>query len=267
MDNMLEIILGASLMASQAIMAEYQKATTTITTKPDNSPVTPADMASHEIFKTILTQYYPGIPLVSEEDFDADKFPPADNYFLLDPLDGTKEFIKKSGEFSISLALIEHGRPTFGAIWQPTINSGYLGGKPGVYFYDGAGDMAAPLSDPAKKLQKISQPKKLPDVAIVVSPSDPYPERFEKILGKKITRVARRGSALKFFALLDGTANYYPRTAPSYEWDIAAGHALIAPFGGTLLPIDKNPAPLDGATMTMAYGKVGAKNSHFICAI
>ena len=248
---MLEVILAASITAGHAIMTEYQKPTITVMTKPDNSPVTPADLASHEIFKTMLAKHYPAIPLVSEEDFHAENFPPADSYFLLDPLDGTKEFIKKSGEFSISLALIEHGRPTFGAIFQPTLHCGYLGGKKdGVYFYDG------------KSLQKITLPKKLPDTAIVVSPSDPYPERFEKMLGKKINRVIRHGSALKFFSLINGTANHYPRTAPSYEWDIAAGHALIMQCGGDLLAVNQQQQP-----MPMTYGKPDARNGHFICTI
>ena len=260
MDNLLKIILDASLLASQAILAEYQKPTTTIITKPDNSPVTPADLASHDIFKKILGEHFPAIPLVSEEDFEADKFPPADNYFLLDPLDGTREFIKKTGEFSISIALVTNGQPTFGAIFHPTTNSGYLGGKgQGVYFYHH--DNAKEQGD----LQKVTKPKILDHTAIVVSPSDPYPERFEKMLGMPIDHVARRGSALKFFSLIDGTANFYPRTAPSYEWDIAAGHALVAELGGHLRSVDKTQQK--EMNTEMSYGKATAKNGHFICTI
>ncbi|MGI9461261.1 MAG: 3'(2'),5'-bisphosphate nucleotidase CysQ family protein [Alphaproteobacteria bacterium] len=250
MENFLSVILNLSLVASRAIMDEYQKDNITITRKPDNSPVTSADIASHDIFKKTLYQYYPTIPLVSEEDFHPDSYPPQGDYFLLDPLDGTGEFIKKTGEFSISLAFIKGGVPCFGVICHPPTRHGYIGGDEGVYIYH------------EKNLQKITPPTTSTDTNIVVSPHDKTPMRFENILGKTINGICHRGSALKFFALLEGKANHYPRTTPSYEWDIAAGHALIKKLGGEFMAIDKA-----GKKQKMTYGKPDAKNHHFICYI
>ncbi len=265
MKNLLQVALQCSLAASQAIMDYYNAGNFNITIKPDKSPVTPADMASHNIFSNLLAQHFPTIPLVSEEDFHPNSFPPASKYFLLDPLDGTKEFIKKSGEFSISLGLIENNMPVFGAIFHPATNMGYFGGTcmnhetivdaagqvdQAIYFYDGT------------NFQLRTKPKNLPFAAAVLSMNDMRPERFEKMIGKKIEKTCYRGSALKFFSLFDGSANYYPRTAPCCEWDIAGGHALINQLGGKLIAIDEN-----NQAHPMSYGKANARSGHFLCSL
>lgn len=282
-NNLTTISLQLARAASTAIMAIYRCDHIDITTKPDGSPVTAADMAAHDIFAKGLAQHFPTIPLVSEEDFHPTQFPPVagvrhgidtptmvDSYFLLDPVDGTREFIRKTGEFAINVGLVVAGRPVFGLIWHPPSDSGYSGGIDGVFFH--RGDVATAVKPPAAVLDADGDsgehiktndgnaaPLNAAPLNIVVSPSDKNPYRFEKMLQRKIDRISYRGSSLKFFSLFDGSANCYPRTAPSYEWDIAAGDALLRGLGGRLITAD------NGRDMT--YGKKGALNGHFIATI
>lgn len=269
--------------AGQAIIQEYENPNVTISQKPDGSPVTSADLASDEIIRHGLAQAFPEIALVTEESFSGEQFPPKNpNYFLIDPLDGTKEFIKRSGEFAINIGLIIAGQPCFGVIWHPLSNSGYIGGIIShahhyLQFYSG-GKMIN-LLDPSITVNAVSVLSEnllqvMQKIQLVVSPMEKNPQRFLPLLQKKLAQLQPsistpmpdlatteyRGSSLKFFALLEGSARFYPRFAPSYEWDIAAGHALLRGLNGHVEKWDKDY----NIFSEMDYGKKNAFNGAFL---
>jgi len=210
--------------------------------KADKSPVTAADEASEAILRKGLDRILPGVPVIAEEGVAAGDLPePGGEFFLVDPLDGTREFVAGLGEYAINLALVSGGVPQIGLIYAPA--SGIL--------YAGCGGSAVRAALPpggdfdrgkAAPIRARPRPARLV-VAVSRSYPDQATERFLATLA--IERRLVMGSALKFAAVAEGLADAYPRLAPLNEWDVAAGHALVVAAGGSV------QAPDGGA---LSYG-------------
>ena len=217
----------------------------TVASKSDNSPVTEADRAVDAFLAPHLARLFPGIPVVTEEQADSHGQVITGPFFLVDPIDGTKEFIARTGEFTINVALIEEGRPVAGIVSAPALERIFVGvtGK-------GAFEIAA---DGAQR--RLAVRPCAADMTAVASRSHNTPATDAFLETNRITERVSAGSSLKFCLLAAGEADVYPRFGPTMEWDTAAGHAVLAAAGGMVLLEGGDP---------LAYGKPGYRNPDFI---
>ena len=243
-DDFVAHLLAITRDAEQVVMRYYSNLQhDDVTRKADNSPVTAADHASHELLLAALQALTPEIPVLSEESIAADiaarlSWPVV---WVVDPLDGTKEFIANTGEFTINIALVSDGRPLLGLLARPTTGEIFVG-IPGLgaWCYCQEADEREVRTALRTRLLDRSVP-----VTILAS-SRHSPARVDAVmqaLSGLASGVARSdaGSALKFSALATGSADVYPRTSPCYEWDVAAGDALVEAAGGCVLGLDGEP--------------------------
>ena len=255
-DNQLDTLLRIAKTAGNAILSVYQRAgDIDVTIKDDNSPLTEADRDAHEIIIAELKEFTPSIPILSEESdgTSVDERLSWSRYWLVDPLDGTKEFIKRNGEFTVNIALINKGAPELGIVHVPVTNISYLG-KTGV----GAWKVAA--TGEADAISTTNFDLNPGQVRIVASRShrgdllDQLINTMEAELGK--AEVVSMGSSLKICLLAEGKADIYPRLAPTSEWDTAAAHAVLAAAGGDIV---------DTEFQALRYNqKESMLNPHFI---
>lgn len=248
-------VIEATLEASKAILSIYQTDFTPII-KTDGSPVTQADLASSEIIRTHLSKT--NIPITGEEKAKT-PYVERKNWeksWCVDPLDGTKEFVRKNGEFVINIALIEKQQPLFGLIAAPIYKKILIAEK-------GIGAFQFNYEDafqPQKwiPLQSLTPPKK--PIGIISSRSHYSGKMLQLAEWIKLQygnyENTNMGSALKFFELVNQTADIYPRFAPTMEWDIAAGQAIYESIGGRVVD-EKTRNPL-------VYNKENLTNPHFI---
>ncbi|MBT3069927.1 3'(2'),5'-bisphosphate nucleotidase CysQ [Rhodomicrobium sp. Az07] len=217
--------------------------------KADRSPVTDADVACEHIILEALSRLATDIPVVAEEALSCGAVPKMrDRFFLVDPVDGTKEFIRANGEFTVNIAMIENHAPVFGLVYAPAFSDCYvtLGHERAVRLKLVPDHNPAPRT--AHEFAPISgeRPHSRGFTAIVSrSNQTPEAERFLRRIGDP--PCARMGSSLKFGVVARGDADVYPRFAPTSEWDIAAGHALVNAAGGCVLTEAGDP---------LGYGKV-----------
>ena len=259
MDEKIIRAINASLLAGKKILDIYSMEFE-VEFKKDESPLTRADKEADEIIKSLLGN---DIPILSEEgkNIPYEIRKDWDQFWLVDPLDGTKEFIKKNGEFTVNIALIENQTPKLGIVYVPVTNTLYLGEeKLGSYKIENVNspitDLNSLLKD-AINLQETALPGKY---TIVASRSHltPETETFinEKRLKYGIVELVSKGSSLKLCLVAEGLANAYPRLAPTMEWDTAAAHA-VAKFA--------NCKVIDYNTKTeMVYNKENLLNPHFL---
>lgn len=226
-------IIDIALKAGEEIMTVYAQ-DFSVEIKGDNSPLTLADQKSNGIIINALKELYPDIPIISEETkvMAYDERKDWNAYWLVDPLDGTKEFIKKNGEFTVNIALMEKGEPVLGVVYAPAKKLMWYGAK---------GEGSFKINEDGSKvaLEKGSNWRDLEKVNVVGSRSHMSKETEEfvaelKQLGKEVEFVSS-GSSLKFCLVAEGKADVYPRLAPTMEWDTAAGHAVVAIAGGKVL--------------------------------
>jgi len=221
--------------AGKAIMEVY-KSDFDIEVKDDNSPLTKADKDSHKIITKSLKKLYPSIPIISEEAslISTDERFKWKKYFLIDPLDGTKEFIKKNGEFTVNIALIENNKPIMGIIHAPSENVTYWGSNL----------TGAKIFKDGQTINISTSHKRERNLKILVSRSHQSEslrrglKRINKYYDIEILEI---GSSLKFCLLASGEVDLYPRFSPTSEWDIAAGQAIIESAGGYMSDFDKKP--------------------------
>lgn len=236
--------------ADSAILEIYHSDHFGAEIKGDNSPVTKADLAAHHILVKELAELTPNIPIVSEEDPSSLSMPKEnDTYWLIDPLDGTKEFIKRNDEFTCNLALIENGHPTLGFVSIPAKEELYFGGK----------QLGAFLQSGQLSPCRIKHQPKAGVTRVVASKShlnDETKSFIDKLTGK--VELVQAGSSLKFIKIATGEADLYPRLAPTCEWDTAAAHAVLEGAGGKVLQADNLNA--------VVYGKDEILNPHFIAS-
>lgn len=213
--------------AGIAIM-DVRRAGFDVVYKDDHSPLTRADQASHEVITRALAQAYPDIPVLSEEGKDLAYAERAawKRLFIVDPLDGTKEFVKELGEFCVCIALAEDGFPTLGAVHVPVWNKTYVGGLGLGAFRREAGGPWTPIA------VRKPDPQAL---VILASRSHPSPELETYLADKTVAERITAGSALKFCLVAEGRADLYPRFNPTREWDTAAGQAVVEGAGGSVV--------------------------------
>lgn len=239
--------------AGEAIMNLFRgKEEFSATLKVDHTPVTSADLVSNQIITSYLTERYPGIPVISEE---TDHLPYSvrktySQVWLLDPLDGTREFLNRSGEFTINLGLVSDGVPIGGFIYVPVTGRFYFGLR---------GKGAYELSDSGKRQLTASRfSLHYPGIRVVMSRTHTESATLAYINRLKDPRIIHQGSALKFIAIADGMADYYPRMLHIMEWDTAAGQVLIEEAGGSMIdPETGHP---------LVYNKESLVNPFFIAS-
>ena len=214
--------------------------------KKDMSPVTIADLESEKIIIKGLKKIF-NKPIIFSEESNNKSKKKLKNFWLVDPLDGTKEFIKKNGEFTVNIAFVKDNKPFFGIIYAPKLKKTYIGTNKETYKVVGQ-----------KNFKKII-PKKEPIKTMIISRSHSTKNESEKLKKKyNIKKILFLGSSLKFCYIAEGIAHIYPRSGTTYEWDTAAGHAIINGAGGK---IETNKGK------ELKYGKKDFINRSFIAKI
>ena len=214
--------------------------------KADHSPVTDADEEAEALILAELAVAFPGVPVVAEEEAAAGRVAQVgQRFFLVDPVDGTKEFVKRSGEFTVNIAEVIDGAPIAGVVYAPAI---------GRLFVGAAGKGAFELSG---KIMRSIAARAMPADGLVAVSSKSHPDAKTAALLKTMTIKDNitAGSSLKFCLVAAGEADIYPRAGTTMEWDTAAGHAVLAAAGGSVTTWDGAP---------FIYGKPGFENGAFI---
>lgn len=266
--NVIDII-GIALKAGEIILNVYEGDDFGIERKEDYSPLTIADKQSHDLIISELEKIDPHTPIISEEGNHElyEKRKGWKTFWLVDPLDGTKEFIKRNGEFTVNIALIENGVPVFGVIYAPVLDHIYVGSKSsGAYKLDDASQKTKQMrttSDWLTAAQKLPLATKNRPFTVIASRShrsketENYMNQLEKQHGEIVAISA--GSSLKLCLVAEGTADVYPRFAPTMEWDTAAGHAIVLGAGGSVVRADTSEP--------LTYNKESLLNPSFIAKL
>ena len=251
--ELLEAMITASVKAGHAAHEIYTSGFE-VERKADQTPVTVADRAAEAIILEHLRKVAPEIPVVAEEEVAAGRLPAyGTEFFLVDPLDGTKEFIQHIGDFTVNIALVRDGDPILGVVYAPVTSALYIGDVPAGRAQRSRHPPGSTHSAPRDPISVRSAPER--GLTVVVSRSHSTPETETYLEKYRVAERVSVGSSLKFCLVAAGEADLYPRLGPTMEWDTAAGHAVLVAAGGSVL------AP-GGAPMT--YGKSGLRNSHFI---
>lgn len=238
MDVLLQVARRAALEAGDAIMVLYASGDFEEVTKADNSPLTKADKAAHDIISRHLSST--GLPVLSEEGIhtayaERAKWP---WFWLVDPLDGTKEFLKRNGEFTVNIALMHRDIPVAGVVFAPCLNTIYYGSKE-TGIYKEVGKKQTQLTPLQKRIQFSALLQK-PAVIVVASRSHLTPETEQFINQFRSFNCMSMGSSLKLMLLAEGKADIYPRFAPTMEWDTAASHAILNALNRSIYMADLN---------------------------
>lgn len=214
--------------------------------KADASPVTEADQRAEALIVPALCALLPGVPVVAEEAVSAGAVPVVvDRFWLVDPLDGTKEFISRNGEFTVNVALVEDGLPVLGVVFAPAI---------GRLFAGVVGQMAF-VEDCCGRREILARFQPDEGLTVVASRSHGDVDALEKFLsGRKVNDIRGAGSSLKLCLVASGEADVYPRLGRTMEWDIAAGQAVLMAAGGSVEDLQGH---------ALHYGKPGFENPHF----
>ena len=222
---LLDVALDLALEAGRRILTVYQS-DFAVTHKDDDSPLTQADLASHALITETLGKVAPVMPLLSEEDAD---IPYAvrrgwQRYWLIDPLDGTREFVKRNGEFTVNIALVEDHRPILGVVHAPALSLTY-----------GAARGVGAFRVDDHRVRTAIATSRAPRRMTVVASRSHRDADTERVMARLPEHEAvSRGSSLKFCLVADGTADFYPRFGPTSEWDTAAGQCLVEQAGGAV---------------------------------
>jgi 3'(2'), 5'-bisphosphate nucleotidase len=227
--------------------------------KDDNSPVTDADELAEKIILAGLGRLYPDIAVLAEESFAAGFRPDIGSAFILvDPVDGTKEFINKNGEFTVNIALIEEGKPTAGCVYAPAIGRIFVGGT-----HAWAGSLAPGQTVVREKLETIqTRTRSAHGLKAVMSRSHVDEKTLAFAETEGVTEKVSAGSSLKFCLVADGTADVYPRFGPTREWDTGAGHAVLNAAGGCVLEPNGTPFMYGKETVEYLNGAFIAWGNH-----
>jgi 3'(2'), 5'-bisphosphate nucleotidase len=263
MDKLIEIAIKASVEAGKAIMEIYNT-DFNIEYKDDSSPLTTADNTSHHIISGHLE--LTGLPILSEEGkhLSYEERKDWQQFWLVDPLDGTKEFIKKNGEFTVNIALINHGEPIAGVIYVPVSDVLYVGIENlGASKLLSTDEFEGSIEDLRKKAINLPENKTGDAFRVVASRShlSKETEAFIEKLKKdyKNIQTVSKGSSLKLCLIAEGAADIYPRFAPTMEWDTGAGHAIVRASGGRVVMADDE-------TKEIVYNKESLLNPWFIAS-
>jgi 3'(2'), 5'-bisphosphate nucleotidase len=250
------IALAFAQICSEAavVVMEVYNSDFEVRTKDDKSPVSDADEGAELIILARLNEIFPDIPVLAEESFSTGRnLDIKERFILVDPVDGTKEFVNKNGEFTVNIALIEGDGPVAGCVYAPAIERIYLGGETAF-----AGPCVPGQNVTFEELNAIQTrtPNKTAMTALMSrSHVDSQTLEFAKQNG--VTERVSAGSSLKFCLLAEGRADVYPRFGPTMEWDTAAGHAVLKAAGGCVL----TPT---GDMFSYGKSEAGYLNGHFV---
>jgi 3'(2'), 5'-bisphosphate nucleotidase len=249
--RLLAAVVDATAAAGFIVWDHFCR-TSAVQYKSDSSPVTEADKAAEAVILAALRAVAPGIPVVAEEEAAAGRVPDVgEAFFLVDPLDGTKEFINRGTDFTVNIGLIENGSPTMGAVYAPARATLYWGDCVSTQAWraaqppHGARGAAEPIC--------VREPMKPP--CAVASKSHNTPETEAWLANAGVKDRVSIGSSLKFVLVASGDADVYPRPAPTMEWDTAAGDAVLRAAGGRVVDLDGQP---------LIYGKQKFFNPGFV---
>jgi 3'(2'), 5'-bisphosphate nucleotidase len=254
---LLEALIGAAVEAGRAIHAIYQTGFA-VRHKQDASPVTDADHAAEAIILARLAQAAPAIPVIAEEAVEAGRVPAIGReFFLVDPLDGTREFVARRGEFTVNIALVRDGVPVLGVVHAPESGTGgllYAADAPAGHAFKGV-----PGADARLASREAIRVRPAPSGGLIAVASRSHSTReTDEYLGRYAVRErVSVGSSLKFCLIAEGKADLYPRLGNTMEWDTAAGHAVLLGAGGSVVAPDGRP---------LTYGKPGFRNSWFVAS-
>lgn len=245
--RLLHGLIEAALVAGAAINGIFE-AGFEVEEKADFSPVTAADRAAEAVILKALARLAPGVPVVAEEEVSEGRIPEvSDRFFLVDALDGTREFVKRGSDFTVNIGLVEHGTPTMGVIFAPRLDRLYVGDVTGSVAWRREGSHGPQIQ------LGITRGRRPPVAVASKSHLTPGVQGYLDAIGAG-DRV-NIGSSLKFGLLAAGEADVYPRPSPTMEWDTCAGHAILLAAGGSVQGPDGKP---------LAYAKPDFFNPGFL---
>lgn len=243
--QLLDQLAEAAVEAGEAILTVVRRGFE-VESKHDRSPVTEADRAAELIILAALARAAPGVPVIAEEEVAAGRIPAhEDSFFLVDPLDGTKEFVRGGDDYTVNIGLIEGGEPRLGVVYAPAtgrLHGGCVG--EGAWLSEGQGRQAIHTRERGEQLTAVASKSHLNQATV---------DYLEAAVGT-CARVSV-GSSLKFCIVAEGNADIYPRLSPTSEWDTAAGHAILLAAGGLVDGPDGTP---------LRYGKRAFLNRAFV---
>lgn len=251
-EKLVEVMRRLSIEAGAKIMEIYEADDFDVKTKSDDSPVTAADEAADALISAGLRAAFPDVMLVTEEQ-SATHSTTGDTFLIVDPLDGTKEFIHRRGDFTVNIALVEGGVPTRGVVYAPAKGRLFYTNAAGQSVEE-TGDLALGHVGPTAAISVSDADNS--GLMIVASKSHRDQATDDYINKYKVEDMKSAGSSLKFCLVATGEADLYPRLGRTMEWDTAAGHAVLSGAGGEVVRFD-DLEPLK-------YGKAGYANPHFI---
>lgn len=246
--RLLDATCGIARDAGRAILDVYGRDDFAVTRKSDNSPLTEADQVAHGIISRALAKLDASLPILSEESAPADHAERRkwQRYWLVDPLDGTKEFLKRNGEFTVNIALVDEHRAVLGAVHAPVLDRTYFGHVA----------LGAWRSDAAGAPKPIAVRNAGTPLRVVGSRSHPSPELAAYLTRLPPHEITDMGSSLKICLVAEGAADIYPRLGPTSEWDTAAAQAILESAGGRMIDLAGRP---------LRYNtKDGLLNPHFL---
>ncbi|MGY3438219.1 MULTISPECIES: 3'(2'),5'-bisphosphate nucleotidase CysQ [unclassified Marinovum] len=251
-DELTRVIRKLALEAGDVIMEIYESDDFDVKSKSDDSPVTAADEAADALISAGLREAFPDVTLVTEEQSDSHE-EKADTFLIVDPLDGTKEFINRRGDFTVNIAYVENGVPTRGVVYAPA--------KGRLFYTNSVGHSVEEEGPFAKDTAGTQSPIKVREAdnnaLMVVASKSHRDQATDDYIGKyAVEDMKSAGSSLKFCLVATGEADIYPRLGRTMEWDTAAGHAVLNGAGGRVVRFDNHAA--------LAYGKDGYANPFFI---
>ncbi len=251
-DHLARIALDAGAVIMDIYTSDFE-----VEHKDDSSPVTQADEQAEALILAALRQADPDLPVIAEEAAAAGNIPEhGDRFALVDPLDGTREFVNKSGEFTVNIAIIEHGKPVMGVVYAPALGRLFIAESP---FQAWQAKVVPGGELPPVSLRRRLKIRKAPDAGLtaIASKSHRSPETNAFLETQNIGEIISAGSSLKFCLIAAGEADLYPRHGRTMEWDTAAGQAVAEAAGAQV-------TCLDGSALSYGKTQRGYDNPHFI---
>jgi 3'(2'), 5'-bisphosphate nucleotidase len=251
--TLIDSLADAASAAGAAILRHYGVAKPV--TKRDGSPVTVADEEADAIIADALARLLPGVPVLSEERASAFEATDFDAFVLVDPLDGTKEFLAGNGDFTVNIAIVVNGAPVTGIVYAPTRAAVWTGGADAQAATLQPGAAMAAAAD--RRIIRVRRPAAHP--AAVMSRTHPDADTQAFLARLAVSDIRCAGSSLKFCMIAEGEVDIYPRFGPTMEWDTAAGHAIVVAAGGVVLTPEGEP-------FLYAKSEQGYRNGPFVAA-
>jgi 3'(2'), 5'-bisphosphate nucleotidase len=251
----LPVLAALAQAAGESILVHYAGQRIRLAEKADRSPLTAADLVAHHIIEAGLRRHFPHIPVISEESADKSLAAGQGDFWLVDPLDGTSEFLNGNGEFTVNIALIHNRVPVLGVVHAPVLGRTWLGQRGIGAWRVGASAERRETRSLTEDMEPIRVAAPADAVRVVVSRSHADVGTMELIAAIPRQRSLFAGSSLKFCMLAEGSADFYPRLGATMEWDTAAAQCVLEAAGGRVIKLDGK---------ALDYRKADWRNPHFL---